>query len=67
MKKQIRVTSISFEVPVLEYLEELATRDDRGRSYTVNQVIREHAKLYGQTLRSAREPSLSPGESSTCR
>ena len=56
MKKQIRVTSVSFELAVLEYLKELAVRDDRDRSYTVNHVIREHAHLHGRKLRPARDP-----------
>ena len=58
MKKQFRVTSVSFELAVLEYLKELALRDDRDRSYTVNHVIREHAQMNGRTLRPAR--ALSP-------
>lgn len=55
MKKRIRVTSISFELPVLEYLHALALQNDRDRSYTVNQVIREHARRHGLDLPKARE------------
>ena len=54
MKKLIRVTSVSFELAVLEYLKELRVRDDRDRSYTVNHFIREHARMHGRVLRPAR-------------
>lgn len=63
MKKQCRVTSVNFEVAVLEYLKELQVRDDRDRSYTVNHIIREHAQSHGRKLRSAREPISSRSHS----
>lgn len=62
MRKQRRVTSVSFELAVLEYLNALAVREDRDRSYTVNSIIREHAQSHGHALRPAREPIASPSD-----
>lgn len=58
-KKQTRSTGVTLEVPVLNYLAELAERDERDRSYCINQIVREHAKRSGTPLASAREPTPS--------
>ena len=38
------------EVVVLEYLRELAERQDRDRSFCINQIVREHAERHGRPL-----------------
>ncbi len=53
-KKQTRSTGVTLEVPVLNYLAELAERDERDRSYCINQIVREHAKRSGTPLPAAK-------------
>ena len=54
-KRQTRCAGVTLEVPVLEYLEELAERDDRDRSFCINRIVREHAERNGRTLASATQ------------
>jgi predicted transcriptional regulator len=35
---------------VLDYLRELAEKDDRDRSFCINQIVREHAERQGRPL-----------------
>ena len=58
-KKHTRSTGVTLEVPVLDYLTELAVREERNRSYFVNRIIREHAQREGRPLPPATEPSPS--------
>lgn len=55
-----RSTGVTLELVVLEYLQELAERDDRNRSFCINQIVREHAARHGRPLK----PSAPPSESS---
>ena len=45
-----RSTGVTLEVAVLDYLRELAEKDDRDRSFCINQIVREHAERQGRTL-----------------
>ena len=45
-----RLAGVSLEVVVMDYLRELAEREDRNRSYCINQIVREHAARHGRPL-----------------
>ena len=49
-RRETRSTGVTLEVAVLEYLQELAERDDRDRSFCINQIVREHAERQGRPL-----------------
>ena len=49
-RRVARSTGVTLEVVVLEYLQELAEREDRDRSYCINQIVREHAARNGRAL-----------------
>ncbi len=51
-----RSTGVTLEIPVLDYLQELAEKDDRDRSFCINQIVREHAQRHGRALASATRP-----------
>lgn len=57
-----RSAGVSLEVPVLEYLRELTERENRDRSFCINQIVREHASRHGCPLPPAhgRPDPLSP-------
>ena len=59
-RRQTRSTGVTLELAVLEYLRELAEKDDRNRSFCINKIVREHAERNGQPLpspaRLAHEP-----------
>ena len=55
LKKRIRATGVTLEEPVVDYLDKLADREERNRSYLINRIVREHAKLNGTPLPSAAE------------
>lgn len=48
-----RTTGVTLELPVLNYLQDLAEKADRNRSFCINQIVREHAARNGQPLPSA--------------
>ena len=60
-KRCTRSAGVTFEVPVLDYLHELARAQARDRSFCINQIIREHAARHGCLLaapfRSPNEPN----------
>ena len=56
-KRQTRCAGVTLEVPVLEYLRELAEKDDRDRSFCINQIVREHAERNGRPLPLATAPA----------
>ena len=56
-KKQTRSTGVTLEVPVMDYVTEMAVRDERTRSYVLNRIVREHAERSGTPLPTAYEPS----------
>ena len=45
-----RSTGVTLEVTVLEYLRELAEKEDRNRSFCINKIVREHAERNGRHL-----------------
>ncbi len=55
-KRQTRSTGVTLEIPVLNYLREVAERQDRDRSFCINQIVREHAERNGRPLPPAIEP-----------
>jgi len=59
-KKETRSTGVTLEVPVLNYLTELACREERNRSYFINRIVREHAERNGTPLAPATTPALAP-------
>lgn len=52
-RRVTRSTGVSLELEVLEYLQALAERQDRDRSFCINQIVREHAERNGHPLGSA--------------
>ena len=53
-------TGVTLEVAVLDYLRELSERDDRDRSFCINQIVREHAERNGRSLPPATQGPGSP-------
>ena len=51
-----RSAGVTLEVAVLDYLRELAEKDDRDRSFCINQIVREHAERNGRPLPLATQP-----------
>ena len=52
-RRLTRSTGVTLELAVLEYLRELAEKEDRDRSFCINQIVREHA---GATAGRCRRP-----------
>ena len=66
-KRLTRCAGVTLEVPVLEYLQELAERDDRDRSFCINRIVREHAERNGRRLPPATRPaSREPNVAEEC-
>ena len=55
-----RSTGVTLEVVVMDYLRELTEKDDRDRSFCINQIVREHAERHGRTLPPATSPPRPP-------
>ena len=51
-----RSAGVTLEVAVVDYLRELAEKDDRDRSFCINQIVREHAERHGRPLPPATQP-----------
>ena len=49
-RRLTRSTGVTLELAVLEYLRELAEKDDRNRSFCINRIVREHAERNGKPL-----------------
>jgi predicted transcriptional regulator len=43
-------TGVSLDLEVLKYLDEVASSDDRDRSYIINRIVREWAKAQGTPI-----------------
>ena len=54
-----RSTGVTLEVAVLDYLRGLAEKDDRDRSFCINQIVREHAERNGRSLPPATQAPVS--------
>jgi len=50
-----RSTGVTLELPVLDYLRAVAEKQDRDRSFCINQIVREHAERSGCPLPPATE------------
>ena len=55
-KRFTRSAGVMLEIPVLNYLRDLAEKADRDRSFCINQIVREHAERNGSPLPSASQP-----------
>ena len=55
-KRFTRSTGVTLEISVLNYLRGLAEKEDRNRSFCINQIVREHAERNGSPLPSATQP-----------
>ena len=56
LKRFTRSTGVMLEIPVLDYLRDMAEKEDRDRSFCINQIVREHAERSGRPLPSAARP-----------
>ena len=56
-RRMTRSTGVTLELAVLDYLADLAERDNRDRSFCINQIVREHAQRNGRPLPSASGPA----------
>lgn len=66
-KKRTQTAGVVLEIAVIDYLRQLAERDERDRSYCINRIVREHAQRQGCPLPSPTEwphddPPNRPGE-----
>jgi len=59
-RRWTRSTGVTLEVPVLNYLQAVAEKEDRDRSFCINCIVREHAAQHGCPLPPA---TLAPAES----
>jgi len=59
-KRLTRSTGVTLEIPVLNYLRELAEKQDRDRSFCINHIVREHAARHGHPLAPATQPLTEP-------
>lgn len=59
-RKLTRNAGVVLELVVIEYLRDLAERDERDRSYCINRIVREHAERAGRPLPAATEPLATP-------
>lgn len=55
-----RSAGVTLEVAVLDYLHELAEKEDRDRSFCINQIVREHAERNGRPLPPATQQPQAP-------
>ena len=55
-KRLTRSTGVTLEISVLNYLRDLAEKEDRNRSFCINQIVREHAERHGRPLAAATQP-----------
>lgn len=56
-------TGISLDEDVLTYLDQLAARDQRTRSFIINTIVRDHAKRNGVSQESRVAEAIPKGVS----
>ena len=57
-KRITKSAGVTLEVVVLDYLADLAEKEDRNRSFCINRIVREYAEQHGCPLPSgAEQPS----------
>lgn len=49
-RRYARSAGVRLDLVVLDYLEELAEKEDRDRSSCINRIVREHAERNGRPL-----------------
>jgi predicted transcriptional regulator len=49
-KQKKKVSGVALDPDVIEYLDQLAAQQDRSRSWIVNALAKEHARLNGKEL-----------------
>jgi hypothetical protein len=49
--RTVKPAGVTFESGVLEYLEFLGEREDRSRSWLINQMVKSHAQKEGIDIR----------------
>jgi predicted transcriptional regulator len=59
-KPEKKPTGVVLDKEMMEYVDELARRSERSRSWMINFLIRQHAKSNGQ-VQNERQPELSIG------
>jgi hypothetical protein len=55
-KRLTRSAGVTLEISVLNYLRALAEKENRDRSFCINQIVREHAERNGCRLALATPP-----------
>jgi len=45
--RTVEPRGVTFESPVLQYLDSLSEREDRSRSWLINRIVKEHAANHG--------------------
>lgn len=58
--RTVRPAGVTFETGVLEYLEILGEREDRSRSWLINQMVKAHAQQEGIDIRSLASQERRP-------
>ena len=56
-RRWTRSAGVMLEVPVLNYLRQMEEKEDRDRSFCINQIVREHAQRQGCPLPPATPPT----------
>lgn len=54
-KRITKSAGVTLEVVVLDYLADLAEKEDRNRSFCINRIVRAYAEEHGCPLPSAAE------------
>lgn len=48
--KRFRNAGVRLEEPVISFLDELAVREERHRSWLINRIVREYAEQHGTPI-----------------
>ena len=48
--KQFRNAGVRLEEPVISFLDKLAVKEERHRSWLINRIVREYAELRGTPI-----------------
>ena len=54
-RKPLRGTGVRLEQGVIDFLDALAKKEDRNRSYMINRIVREYAEQTGARIPSGAE------------
>lgn len=53
--KRFRNAGVRLEEPVISFLDELAVKEERHRSWLINRIVREYAEQHGTPIPSEQE------------